>query len=106
MTTTDDNIARAKACGAIIFHAFGTGIVTYRLTGDQLDAYTAQSIADAQQSGDAVDAQKHNVLFDTLKNIADANPRNWDAPCNDTASFYAWAQSRARAAIAAQGEKE
>ncbi len=44
-------------------------------------------------------------LLTELQAIANANPKNWDAPLNDTASFQAWAQSRARAAIAAQGEK-
>ena len=39
-------------------------------------------------------------LLAELQNIANANPLNWDAPCNDFATFYAWAQSRARAAIA------
>lgn len=39
-------------------------------------------------------------LLEELKNIANATPRNWGAPLNDTASFQAWAQSRARAAIA------
>lgn len=39
-------------------------------------------------------------LLAELKNIANANPKNWDAPFNDTASFQEWAQSRARAAIA------
>ena len=41
------------------------------------------------------------VLLDTaLQAIASANPRNWDAPYNDTATFQQWAQNRARAAIA------
>jgi hypothetical protein len=39
-------------------------------------------------------------LLDELRVIADANPMNWDAPYNDTATFQAWAQNRARAAIA------
>ena len=39
-------------------------------------------------------------LLAELQNIANANPLNWDAPHNDFATFHAWAQSRARAAIA------
>ena len=42
-------------------------------------------------------------LVQELKNIAEANPLNWDAPLNDTASFRAWAQSRAQAAVAKHG---
>lgn len=48
MTTTDDNIARAKACGATHFHMTGGGS-KFSITLDQLNAYTAQSIADAQR---------------------------------------------------------
>ena len=45
-------------------------------------------------------------LFQELKNIAEANPLNWDAPMNDTASFRAWAQNRARAAIEKHGGQQ
>lgn len=41
----------------------------------------------------------NEMLLAELQNIANANPKNWDAPYNDSASFQAWAQSRARAAI-------
>lgn len=42
---------------------------------------------------------QRDELLETLNGIASANPKNWDAPLNDTASFQQWAQSRARAAI-------
>jgi hypothetical protein len=52
-----------------------------------------------------LEAQR-NELLKELESIANANPKNWDAPFNDTASFQAWAQSRASAAIAkVKGEK-
>ena len=39
-----------------------------------------------------------------LENIANANPRKWDAPCNNAETFLLWAQSRARAAIAKEAK--
>ena len=48
MSTTDDNIARAKACGANHFYMTG-GSSKFSIALDQLNAYTAQSIADAQR---------------------------------------------------------
>ena len=41
-----------------------------------------------------------------LLNIANANPLNWDAPENDTASFREWAQSRARTAAMKEGNHD
>ena len=64
MNTTDDNIARAKACGASI-NVMGA-VVMYP---SELNTYTAQSIADAQQS-DAVDAlENHEPLQDVNEAI-------------------------------------
>ena len=39
-----------------------------------------------------------------LENIANANPRKWDAPCNNAETFLLWAQNRARAAIAKEAK--
>lgn len=51
----------------------------------------------------AAPASVNADLLDELRNIANANPKNWDAPLNNSASFQEWAQSRARAAIAKVG---
>ena len=45
-------------------------------------------------------SKSNELLAAELKNIADANPKKWDAPYNDTATFQEWAQARARLAIA------
>lgn len=48
-----------------------------------------------------MDAQAtESYLLAELQTIANADPLNWDAPDNNHATFHAWAQSRARAAIA------
>jgi hypothetical protein len=50
--------------------------------------------------GDALLISLSKEMFAELEAIANANPKNWEAPLNDAASFQAWAQSRARAVIA------
>ena len=72
----------------------GSGPNEYRVCGVGLSHVQGQMEANARLIAAAPD------LLAELQNIANANPLNWDAPCNDFATFYAWAQSRARAAIA------
>ena len=81
----EDNARRLVACWNAL-----TGIETEYLEQYGLPDF-AQKISDL--------AEQRNELLEELKNIAKANPKNWDAPLNDTASFQQWAQSRARAAI-------
>jgi len=42
--------------------------------------------------------EQRDTLLEELKNIANANPKTWDADMSD--QFQQWAQSRARAVIA------
>ena len=45
-------------------------------------------------------ADQVEALTAELENIANANLKTWDKDYNTAADFMAWAQSRARAAIA------
>lgn len=47
--------------------------------------------------------KQRDELLSELRNIANANPKNWDWPLNDSESFQAWAQSRAGMAVAKFG---
>lgn len=97
MTTIDNNIARAKACGATAYCVLSA----LEMTPSQLDAYTAQSIADAQQN-DAADAALYRWLRDE---------KNWSEDgitpiiANGEDTIYGDHLDQAiRAATAAQGE--
>ena len=58
--------------------------------------------AERDKCGSGAGCLHKDALIDSLTAERDAYKaelKNWDAPCNDTATFQLWAQSRARAAI-------
>ena len=67
-----------------------------RARADYLDSIGKNGTASMLRSlSDQVEA-----LTAELENIANANLKTWDKDYNTAADFMAWAQSRARAAIA------
>jgi hypothetical protein len=60
------------------------------------------SMKKRDHAADKIDALQAQVeaLTAELENIANANLKTWDKDYNTAADFMAWAQSRARAAIA------
>ena len=69
-----------------------------RLRADQVELRSnflrCSRLREIEQTAFVSVSKSNELLAAELKNIADANPKNWDAPYNDTATFQEWAQAR------------